>query len=94
MKHARNSGGQICNTSVRTVTRTVTVGRKGLKSLFQSKVSSAVEATRHGRMTDLVDETICNAFTTGYCTTADGIKKYYFSLAENLIKDDSQWKTG
>lgn len=36
---------------------------------------------------NLVKETLCDVFTTGYCAAADGIKSSFLSFMESLVTE-------
>lgn len=83
--YAEMSKDQVRNTSVWTSFPTVTMGREEFNPPLQSKNISALEATWHENMSELVKKAISDVCTTWYYAAADGIRNSSFLFVKDAI---------
>lgn len=72
------------------------MSREEQRSLNQVKVEPAVEVAQRentkGLSQNLVEETICDAFSTGYCTHSEYLKYSFFLVGENVITETIRYE--
>lgn len=72
---------------MRTDSRTIKICRKQLKSVIQSEVRSAVDATQPEDMSGLLEKTLNDICNTGYCAATDGMENSSLLFVENVTAE-------
>lgn len=90
-RHAGYSHDQTRNMSKRTDSPVIKISRKELRFLIDVKVGSTVETAQRkekkSMSTNLVQETVCNVITKGYCAGTYGFKGSSFLFVEKLVTE-------
>lgn len=85
VKHSGNNEDRIRNTSVKTGSSTIGIGREKLKFLSQSEEKLAVETAIHEDIRGFIEDIIGDIFITGYYASKDGTKILSLSFVQDTI---------
>lgn len=88
---AGSSEDQTYETSMKTYYSNISIRNLEKMSLMRVEDKSVVEATQREKVKSVsknrVEETFCDVFATGYCSTTDGTKNFFFLFSENATTE-------
>lgn len=90
-KHAGNSKNRMYIIPERADYPIIRISREELRSQIQAEVKSPVETAQSEEVKhmcrNMVQETLCNVFTTKYCAATDSVNDSFFPHAESVITE-------